>query len=645
MGWQDAPVIKEGTPSVTPAWMLAPVANVPPAAAGPKPTGDRTFGNVLAGEGELAGSALANIPHAAAHAAVDIYRRLTGGDTNAPDPGVVRAIQVPVGQAGRDLISDTGELPAAQAIGGAAHAADRALETASPTAHDVLHQTTDVLGDAAALAPVVGAVKGIGGLLDGGLPPVTPGKAPFQTAEGHVIARNVAGGSGHEALTLANQGVGNVAAGAEAGVPHGTPLSYEALEAAREAPNAVYGRIAQSLPAGPLSPNAAAGVRAAGGAGARITEGTPDAIQNINSLKAQLLDPNRSFTGNQVVNEMRGLRQEGYVNIGSDDVSKQQLGKAQLDMSKALEAHVADTLPPGAPVTLDQLTAARQALAKNHAVQGALRGSVVDMQAIARMQRADPDLLTGGLKEIGDFANSNPEVSALPSKGVRYNPPGLAKDLSNVSIKTPQSWIQPFLGALARRAMVGPAGAAEANARAAFPGRLGNEFSEVPLTQLHAPPGTAFEPHQPDLATGAPTQPDLFGYGTGGMTASPPSAFPAPAAGGAGQFSLADLLSHGVEQRPAPGLSLAPEGVPAAPAGVPFRPNVEHMAGGLELAPEGAAAGAQPSLGDLAHAMSQGVPEGTMTRANQPRKISKRDMVDMTLQDRTAPTLAELLGQ
>lgn len=66
----------------------------------------QTFGSTLLGEAELGGGMVANIPHGAAHAVVDLSRRLTGGDTNAPDPDIVNALQVPEGAAAKKLTSD-----------------------------------------------------------------------------------------------------------------------------------------------------------------------------------------------------------------------------------------------------------------------------------------------------------------------------------------------------------------------------------------------------------------------------------------------------------------------------------------------------------------------------------------------------------
>jgi hypothetical protein len=616
----------------------------------PQPSAANRLANGALGASEILGSGIANIPHAAAAAATDLYRRVTGGDTNAPEPAPVAALHVPLGQAGQHTAAAIASL-IPNAVTGGLRSADTALEAASPTLHDVLHQAGGVAEDVGNLIPAAGAVKGVAGIpaeIGAARTAAAEALPAYRTAAESPLARGVAGESGQTALTLHNQALTDVRGNAAAGVPHGTPLSYDTLADARAAPGAVYGRVAQSLPTGPLSPAAAAKIQSAGGAGEGIINGSPDVENTVKSLKTQFLDPARQFSGQDVVANSRNLRQEGYNRLGSEDVSQQSIGKAQLEIANALDQHIADTLPVNAPVTADQFKAARVALAKNQSVQAALRGNSVDAQAIARMQRANPDLLTGELKEVADFANANPTVSTLGSRV--YSPPSFAGDVGHALGRNAESVLNPafwtgITGAqgVARRLLTGSTPKAVAAARAKFPVQLGDAFAPpVPSElQLHPAPGQAFEPHQPDLATGNP-QRDFFGHGTGGMTASAPTAPPAAAPSPPGQISLADLLSHGVEQRPAAGLSLAPEGAPAAPAGIPFRPNVEHMAGGLELAPEAGGAG-NMSLGDLAHVLSQGVPEGIVSRS-KPVKLNKRDMVNMNASDLNAPTLADLLS-
>ena len=100
---------------------------------------------------------------------------------------------------------------------------------------------------------------------------------------------------------------------------------------------------------------------------------------------------------------------------------------------------------------------------------------------------------------------------------------------------------------------------------------------------------------------------------TGGLTASPPTAPPPAPAGAPGQIPLADLLSHGVEQPPAEGLSLAPE-ASSVPPSIPFRHDPGFNAGELTLGDQFGPAAVAERHPDLAGVMSQGVPEGIVQR-------------------------------
>lgn len=595
------------------------------------PPAPETTGGAIKKAADIVGSNTPGIP-----ALENIVSGITGGigsllDTvTGAQPGTHNIAYQPRTTAGKAMQADVGAATAPVLGGVAKGIANTGLDpediggsNQQALEEELKTRIPEALG-------AVGTVTGAGGLAKGPLAARAAGAAEaaaepsaqlgLRTAEASPIARSIAGSSGREALNLQNHQVGNSVAGAQAGVPHGTDLSYDTLEEARGAPNAIYGRVAQNLPTAPLSPNASAAVQSAGGAN-RITQGTPDAITNIQGLKNQLLEPGRSFTGDQVVNESRGLRQEGGTNIASDDVSKQQLGKAQLDMARGLEQHIADSLPPNGTTSLDQFQAARTALAKNYAVQSALRGPHVDLQALARVQRGDPGLLTGDMKTLADFANEHPEVSTLPSAGTRYAPPGLGKDLGQVNIINPRSWIQPLLGAAARRSLTGSPAEAAAAARTAPVSGLGGEFDELPMNALHTPGEVGPPPpRQPPLPLG-PQGSGQVTNPTGGLTASSPTAPAPPAAGPPGQLSLADLLSHGVEQSPSPGLSAGPMGA-SAPAGIPFTRNAAHEAGGLTLADElgagGPFKGRPMSMSDFAGVKSQGVPENIMARSSRP---------------------------
>lgn len=578
------------------------VPDAPPAAAPEHPVVSalKGVGNAVLGELENEGARIGSIPHSVSHAVSDLAGKISGGNINLPE---IPAMQP--GQAGREVSAAMANNPIVKTLSGASDRADAALQNTSPVAHDLVHNAGDVANDVSALESVRQAGGAARGAF-GDVGPTTSADASaqangFRTSRDSPVAATVAGSSGKDALVLHNRDIGNTLASSAANVPHGTPLNYDTLEAGRSLPNQVYGRVAAQLPEAPLSPAAQSQIQNAGGVGERITSGSPDAANGINTLKGELLAPGATFDGNRIVNEMRGLRQEGYVNVGSEDVSKQQLGKAQLDMARGLEQHVNDTLPKNSDVSMDQLKQARTALAQNHAVQAALKGPDVDMQAIGRIQRADPDLLSGPLKDIADFANASPEVSSLPSASARYSPPSLLHDAASFDIMHPVGSAVRALGGgpIARRVLTGGSAAAVEGARQRYPsGSLADMLAPIDHT-----------PQAPDLTTGIGANPS-----------------PAAAGGRPGDIPLADLLSHGVEQSPSAGLSVAPMGVPHA-SGVPFVAHPEAFGGHeLSLADEFAPAAPGGSQSGLAHVMSEGVPEGGMTKTGKRRFVG--DTVD-----------------
>jgi hypothetical protein len=65
----------------------------------------------LAGPSEVIASTVANIPHAAAHGVVDLYRSIfSPSDVGKPDPAGVSALEVPMGAGGKQLLSDAGAM-------------------------------------------------------------------------------------------------------------------------------------------------------------------------------------------------------------------------------------------------------------------------------------------------------------------------------------------------------------------------------------------------------------------------------------------------------------------------------------------------------------------------------------------------------
>lgn len=595
MGWQDSPVIKEGTPDVRPSWMSSPIASETSGgftmAAKPAATPDAIgAANAAANAGE----------HGPVQDVIDMIR--------AAPSGVIPAL--------KGLVSSFNPVENVANLTHAIHslianpeAALSAVKNATPqqvgknvVAPAVMGAGAGELGGAAAeLADTTGAAAA-----EAASP---AGQLGLRSTQGRPIATTLAGPTAAPTLDAQNQAAAHTVLGADVGIPHGTPVNPESLEAARAAPGKVLDEGAASLPTAPLSDEAAAKVAAARGP-ATITKPTPNVATQIDDIERRLLEPNAQFSGAQIRATRNSLSSDANTGMNSADADTRAIAKYKRGIVDALDQHVADTMPANSAISPDMIANARATLAKNYTLQDLIgKGGDINLQALAKMHRDSPGLFTGNTRTVAEFANQHPEVTGGVSDTARIEPPGLATDLSHVNILNPRSWIQPLFGAMGRSSLRGgnPLGAAE---QAPIAGAAG-EFEHQPLSALTPPPGRAFEPHQPQAATGSP-QRDFFGHEIGGMSlADELGAGGAPQGAGQG-ISLADLLSHGVEQGPSPGLTAGPMGSPA-PEGVPFARNAAHEAGDLTTH--------EPTLMDLLEnlkdhpdVMSQGVPEGIMSR-------------------------------
>jgi len=404
------------------------------------------IGSALKGEVESAGTALLNIPHNALSGAADF---VSGGHVDPDYQQMLDHLRVSPTHDTQGL--SLAGTPLADAVSGGARAADRFVEGVSPTALDAMRQTNRVTSDVGAFLPAVGAASvasDAASALSAANAARTAeaaspaGQAGLSAGAGHPIAGPVAGESGKVALNQRIQSVAKQIASNEAG--HGPgPMSAESMADAREAPSSVFNRLAAAFgPYNQLDDAAVQGVRAAGAPeGGRMSSGSPVAQAQIQKLQDELTDPNRNFSGDQLINEMRALRQEGHAALGSDDISQHEVGRANLDMARAVEAHIGRNIPADANVSAAQFSDARTALAKNHTVQSVLRGGDVDLQALARMDRANPGMLTGGLKQLADFAANNRGLTNLMPGPVQQ--PSFLQDLVGKGGTNPESLLDP----------------------------------------------------------------------------------------------------------------------------------------------------------------------------------------------------------
>lgn len=422
-----------------------------------------TFGNTLAGEAELAGSALGNIPHAAAHGAVDLYRRLTGGDTSAPDPRLVQAIQVPTGDAGRNLAQNvSGLLPdATPKVSDAelrAYAApedrglspdqlrDKYLQEAHKSLSQVLEESGTVLGDVtsgaghvgqdvASLLPATQGSRATGALSDAaqGARDAVEAARTGRTMDviqgardaASPIARSpaeVAQAAGYTGLHTksdlnapGNKAITNTLISQDAGIVPGQTPSVAALEnALKVGPGKVYAQAENSIPA-QLS------FKGPGGAELQDRLGNlPNTISDlprspdVEALQETMLSK-PEFTRDTLFANIRQARQRAKVAWENDDPDKNALGDAYANLANAYEDFAGAQLEanPNAGVTLADWKAARTQFAKNYQAQGALRGEDFDPQVYARTAARNPHLLTGNGAIVGHIANGLPSSAPI----------------------------------------------------------------------------------------------------------------------------------------------------------------------------------------------------------------------------------------
>lgn len=592
--------------------------------ANPQNTNDADMTRPLVGSLQVAGSAIGNIIPSMINSASDL---VTGGTHPHPVP------TFPVGDAGKELLSNiSAMLP--KDTHQSQQPDDTNIPEFGPGAQALTENAARVGGDIANIIPGVAALKGVGGLVKGGVealgshPPdivqalqnVGFKQLPRQ-AEGSAGARVGAGVVGEPSLaqqhTLTNQPVTNQLSKHEAGVPPDQELNYDTIEQARDnGPAKVYNAAHDALPEQLVQDSDLRGGIANIGDTTSQLPRSPD----VEALKATMLNqPN--MTRDELFSNVQQARARATKFMASDKPDDVAIGEAYMDLADKYEDFIGRQLAaskdPNAP-SLDQWQQARTQFAKNYAVQGALQGADVDASKIAAMQRKDPGKLTGGLQLIAEQYNRFPLSTGF---GPRTLAPGGAVGASgSLEGSLARHVTGPLIGGGIGMAAGGPvgagigtavgtAGSAATNAilRRVLGGSPKNATANVAagiknpdLADFFPPPGPSYErlPQFPG-DQGLSLADEL---GAGGRAQSP-----------SGGLSLADVLSHGVEQEPSPGLSAGPMGAPK-PQGVPFTQNVEHAAGGLSLASQPTLADLLEDLRDHPDVMSQGVPEDIMAR-------------------------------
>ena len=301
----------------------------------------------------------------------------------------------------------------------------------------------------------------------------------LRTAGG--LPAKMAGSTAGPVLDAQNNRVASSVLGADVGVPHSSPVTPQTLAAAREAPGQVLNAGYSQIQPGPLSPAAQAQVTAARGP-ATITKPTPNVTNQINDIESSLLDPNGQFTGEQLRATRNSLSSDANAGRNSADADTRAVAQYKANVVNALDQHLADSLPPGGTVTPDMVQNARATLAKNYQLQDLIgKGGDIDLQALAKLHRDNPNLLTGNTRTVAQFASDHPEVTGAISDANRISPPSFIGDVAGINPLKPLGTIgQAMFGAAGRRLLTGAPGEAIGSAMQAPVAGLAGEFDTAP---------------------------------------------------------------------------------------------------------------------------------------------------------------------
>lgn len=207
-----------------------------------------------------------------------------------------------------------------------------------------------------------------------------------------------------------NQRVTDDLARKELGMGASTALSRESLKGVRTEAGKVYQAIKKSGEFEPDEQLSAGLAELAGKHTSRINQAARDEVSKLQKL----------WSGKQsaesVVDDIRALRHEARANLSplQQDPAKRALGQAQREAAELLEDQLERHLAKiGKPELASEFRAARELIAKAHAVEDALNestGHVVASRLGSQLRSGKP--LSGGLRTAAAFSRAFPKATA-----------------------------------------------------------------------------------------------------------------------------------------------------------------------------------------------------------------------------------------
>lgn len=207
---------------------------------------------------------------------------------------------------------------------------------------------------------------------------------------------------GNDTITRANRADNSALSTKLAGQQMGlgdsvTKINVGDLKKAKAAPGAVYDATGAKMPDFEPSPNLMNQLKDA--AADQSVQASPATRTAANKVLAAIAQNSGKYSGSGIVGDISALRESPNTRPIANMLDQ--------EVGRQLTAQ-------GDTRGLQNLLDARQKFAQIYTTQDALRGGQVDTQAIAKVHRDNPNLLTGNLRIIGHAGNELPNDTALP---------------------------------------------------------------------------------------------------------------------------------------------------------------------------------------------------------------------------------------
>src|ERR1019366_6148836 len=124
------------------------------------------------------------------------------------------------------------------------------------------------------------------------------------------------------------------------------------------------------------------------------------------------------------------LSSDANAGYNSGDADTRSIARYKANVVKALDQHIADTMPANSAISPEMISNARATLAKNYNLRDLIGpGGDVDLEKLAQQYRDNPTLHTGPTGVVAKFAHDYPAATGNITNADRISPPGVATDI------------------------------------------------------------------------------------------------------------------------------------------------------------------------------------------------------------------------